>query len=313
VAAIKEFFGSSQLSQFMDQTNPLAELTHKRRLSALGPGGLTRERAGFAVRDIHPSHYGRICPIETPEGPNAGLIGSLATHGRVNDFGFIETPFYRVENGRVRRDIPPVYMTADEEDDLRVAAGDLPTDAEGYILGDGIPVRYRQDFAVTVPEEIDYVAVSPVQIISVATSLIPFLEHDDANRALMGSNMQRQAVPLLRPERPLVGTGLEAQAARDSGMVIVSRTAGNVIYVDADLVQVQDDEGKVHNYPLQKYQRSNQDTCLNQRPLVFQGARVEAGQVWPMVRQLKVARLPWVRMSLFLTCPGKVTTTKTRF
>jgi DNA-directed RNA polymerase subunit beta len=279
VAAIKEFFGSSQLSQFMDQTNPLAELTHKRRLSALGPGGLTRERAGFAVRDIHPSHYGRICPIETPEGPNAGLIGSLATHGRVNDFGFIETPFYRVENGRVRRDIPPVYMTADEEDDLRVAAGDLPTDAEGYILGDGIPVRYRQDFAVTVPEEIDYVAVSPVQIISVATSLIPFLEHDDANRALMGSNMQRQAVPLLRPERPLVGTGLEAQAARDSGMVIVSRTAGNVIYVDADLVQVQDDEGKVHNYPLQKYQRSNQDTCLNQRPLVFQGARVEAGQV----------------------------------
>ncbi|MEM1279478.1 MAG: DNA-directed RNA polymerase subunit beta [Cyanobacteria bacterium P01_D01_bin.6] len=279
VAAIKEFFGSSQLSQFMDQTNPLAELTHKRRLSALGPGGLTRERAGFAVRDIHPSHYGRICPIETPEGPNAGLIGSLATHGRVNDFGFIETPFYRVENGRVRRDIPPVYMTADEEDDLRVAAGDLPTDADGYILGDSIPVRYRQDFAVSVPEEIDYVAVSPVQIISVATSLIPFLEHDDANRALMGSNMQRQAVPLLRPERPLVGTGLEAQAARDSGMVIVSRTAGTVVYVDADLVQVQDAEGKVHDYPLQKYQRSNQDTCLNQRPLVFHGMSIEAGQV----------------------------------
>ncbi len=279
VAAIKEFFGSSQLSQFMDQTNPLAELTHKRRLSALGPGGLTRERAGFAVRDIHPSHYGRICPIETPEGPNAGLIGSLATHGRVNDFGFIETPFYRVENGRVRRDIPPVYMTADEEDDLRVAAGDLPTDADGYILGDSIPVRYRQDFAISVPEEIDYVAVSPVQIISVATSLIPFLEHDDANRALMGSNMQRQAVPLLRPERPLVGTGLEAQAARDSGMVIVSRTAGDVVYVDADLVQVQDADGKVHDYPLQKYQRSNQDTCLNQRPLVFHGMHVEAGQV----------------------------------
>ncbi|MDB9524681.1 DNA-directed RNA polymerase subunit beta [Oscillatoria sp. CS-180] len=279
VAAIKEFFGSSQLSQFMDQTNPLAELTHKRRLSALGPGGLTRERAGFAVRDIHPSHYGRICPIETPEGPNAGLIGSLATHGRVNDFGFIETPFFRVENGRVRRDLPPAYMTADEEDDLRVAAGDLPTDADGYILGDMVPVRYRQDFAVSPPEEVDYVAVSPVQIISVATSLIPFLEHDDANRALMGSNMQRQAVPLLRPERPLVGTGLEAQAARDSGMVLVSRTAGNVVYVDADLVQVQDEQGQIHDYPLQKYQRSNQDTCLNQRPLVFQGMHVQAGQV----------------------------------
>jgi DNA-directed RNA polymerase subunit beta len=279
VAAIKEFFGSSQLSQFMDQTNPLAELTHKRRLSALGPGGLTRERAGFAVRDIHPSHYGRICPIETPEGPNAGLIGSLATHGRVNDFGFIETPFYRVENGRVRRDLSPIYMTADEEDDLRVAAGDMPTDAEGYILGDVVPVRYRQDFAVAPPEEVDYVAVSPVQIISVATSLIPFLEHDDANRALMGSNMQRQAVPLLRPERPLIGTGLEAQAARDSGMVIVSRTPGKVIYVDADLIQVQDPQGQVHSYPLQKYQRSNQDTCLNQRPLVFYDQEIQAGQV----------------------------------
>ncbi|MEM0980292.1 MAG: DNA-directed RNA polymerase subunit beta, partial [Cyanobacteria bacterium P01_H01_bin.58] len=279
VAAIKEFFGSSQLSQFMDQTNPLAELTHKRRLSALGPGGLTRERAGFAVRDIHPSHYGRICPIETPEGPNAGLIGSLATHGRVNAFGFIETPFYRVENGRVRRDLPAEYMTADEEDDLRVAAGDLPTDAEGYILGDMVPVRYRHDFAVSPPNEVDYVAVSPVQIISVATSLIPFLEHDDANRALMGSNMQRQAVPLLRPERALVGTGLEAQAARDSGMVVVSRTAGEVVYVDAKRVQVRDPEGYVHEYELQKYQRSNQDTCLNQRPLVFQGDRICAGQV----------------------------------
>jgi DNA-directed RNA polymerase subunit beta len=273
VAAIKEFFGSSQLSQFMDQTNPLAELTHKRRLSALGPGGLTRERAGFAVRDIHPSHYGRICPIETPEGPNAGLIGSLATHARVNAFGFIETPFFQVDNGRVRRDLPAAYMTADEEDDLRVAAGDLPTDAEGYILGEAVPVRYRQDFASIAPEEVDYVAVSPVQIISVATSLIPFLEHDDANRALMGSNMQRQAVPLLRPERPLVGTGLEAQAARDSGMVVVSRQAGEVVYVDADTVHIKDGQGQVHRYELQKYQRSNQDTCLNQRPIVFQGDR----------------------------------------
>ena len=279
VAAIKEFFGSSQLSQFMDQTNPLAELTHKRRISALGPGGLTRERAGFAVRDIHPSHYGRICPIETPEGPNAGLIGSLATHARVNDFGFIETPFFRVDDGRVCKDEAPLYMTADEEDDLRVAPGDVATDEAGYILGDTIPVRYRQDFTTTTPNEVDYVAISPVQIISVATSLIPFLEHDDANRALMGSNMQRQAVPLLQPERPLVGTGLEAQAARDSGMVIISRTDGNVVYLDADLIKVQDPEGNVHEYELQKYQRSNQDTCLNQRPIVFPGEQVQAGQV----------------------------------
>lgn len=279
VAAIKEFFGSSQLSQFMDQTNPLAELTHKRRLSALGPGGLTRERAGFAVRDIHPSHYGRICPIETPEGPNAGLIGSLATHARVNPYGFIETPFYPVEHGRVLKDQPPQYMTADEEDDLRVAPGDIPMDAEGYIQGEIVPVRYRQDFTTTSPEEVDYVAVSPVQIISVATSLIPFLEHDDANRALMGSNMQRQAVPLLQPERPLVGTGLEAQAARDSGMVIISHTDGEVTYVSADAIRIRNNEGNETEYQIQKYQRSNQDTCLNQRPIVFVGDQVREGQI----------------------------------
>ncbi len=284
VAAIKEFFGSSQLSQFMDQTNPLAELTHKRRLSALGPGGLTRERAGFAVRDIHPSHYGRICPIETPEGPNAGLIGSLATHARVNSYGFIETPFYPVENGKVLKDRPPTYMTADEEDDLRVAPGDIPVDDEGMILGPLVPVRYRQDFTTTTPDQVDRVAVSPVQIISVATSLIPFLEHDDANRALMGSNMQRQAVPLLRPERPLVGTGLEAQAARDSGMVVVSKTDGEVSYVDATRIRVKVDnpaEGEPEEieYEVQKYHRSNQDTCLNQRPLVYDGDPVVAGQV----------------------------------
>ncbi len=279
VAAIKEFFGSSQLSQFMDQTNPLAELTHKRRLSALGPGGLTRERAGFAVRDIHPSHYGRICPIETPEGPNAGLIGSLATHARVNAYGFIETPYHRVENGRVLRDEAPIYMTADEEDDVRVAPGDVPSDENGYIMGDQVPVRYRRDFTTTTPVEVDYVAISPVQIISVATSLIPFLEHDDANRALMGSNMQRQAVPLLHPERPLVGTGLEAQAARDSGMVIVNRVAGEVSYVDASRIRVRDENGKEIEYILQKYQRSNQDTCLNQRPIVSVGDRVSAGQI----------------------------------
>ncbi|NJR39454.1 MAG: DNA-directed RNA polymerase subunit beta [Leptolyngbyaceae cyanobacterium CSU_1_4] len=279
VAAIKEFFGSSQLSQFMDQTNPLAELTHKRRLSALGPGGLTRERAGFAVRDIHPSHYGRICPIETPEGPNAGLIGSLATHARVNAYGFIETPFFPVDNGRALKDQAPLYMTADEEDDLRVAAGDVTMDENGFILGEQVPVRYRQEFTTTTPAEVDYVAVSPVQIISVATSLIPFLEHDDANRALMGSNMQRQAVPLLHPERPLVGTGLEAQAARDSGMVIVSRTDGEVTHVDANRIRVRPPTGHEIEYLLQKYQRSNQDTCLNQRPIVFSGDRVVAGQI----------------------------------
>ncbi|MBD2132893.1 DNA-directed RNA polymerase subunit beta [Sphaerospermopsis sp. FACHB-1094] len=326
VAAIKEFFGSSQLSQFMDQTNPLAELTHKRRLSALGPGGLTRERAGFAVRDIHPSHYGRICPIETPEGPNAGLIGSLATHARVNQYGFLETPFRPVENGRVCYEKAAVYMTADEEDDLRVAPGDIPVDENGHIIGPQVPVRYRQEFSTTTPEQVDYVAVSPVQIVSVATSMIPFLEHDDANRALMGSNMQRQAVPLLKPERPLVGTGLEAQAARDSGMVIVSRTDGDVVYADAneirvrvrertgDRLQVTGDSEETSSFPvskpqeikyvLSKYQRSNQDTCLNQKPLVRIGEKVVAGQVLAdgssteggelaLGQNIVVAYMPW--------------------
>jgi DNA-directed RNA polymerase subunit beta len=312
VAAIKEFFGSSQLSQFMDQTNPLAELTHKRRLSALGPGGLTRERAGFAVRDIHPSHYGRICPVETPEGPNAGLIGSLATYARVNEYGFIETPYYKVENGRVLKDQSPIYLTADEEDDMRVAPGDVATDENGYIIGETIPVRYRREFSTTSSEQVDYVAVSPLQIVSVATSMIPFLEHDDANRALMGSNMQRQAVPLLRPERPLVGTGLEAQAARDSGMVVVSRTHGVVTHVDANSIRVRPynangEKGDPHteiDYQLQKYQRSNQDTCLNQRPLVFQGEEVVPGQVLAdgssteggelaLGQNILVAYMPW--------------------
>lgn len=316
VAAIKEFFGSSQLSQFMDQTNPLAELTHKRRLSALGPGGLTRERAGFAVRDIHPSHYGRICPIETPEGPNAGLIGSLATHARVNQYGFLETPYRQVENALVRLDLPVVYMTADEEDDLRVAAGDAMTDENGYLKGQ-VPIRYRQEFSTTTPEQVDCVAVSPVQIVSVATSMIPFLEHDDANRALMGSNMQRQAVPLLKPERPLVGTGLEAQGARDSGMVIVSRTDGDVSYVDATEIRVRprikNSDGEISTkasdtreikYYLSKYQRSNQDTCLNQKPLVRMGEKVVAGQVLAdgssteggelaLGQNIVVAYMPW--------------------
>ncbi|KEF43009.1 MAG: DNA-directed RNA polymerase subunit beta [Cyanobium sp. CACIAM 14] len=279
VAAVKEFFGSSQLSQFMDQTNPLAELTHKRRISALGPGGLTRERAGFAVRDIHPSHYGRICPIETPEGPNAGLIGSLATHARVNEYGFIETPFWKVEDGVVLKQGDPIYLSADLEDECRVAPGDVPTDADGRITVDLVPVRYRQDFEKVPPEQVDYVQLSPVQVISVATSLIPFLEHDDANRALMGSNMQRQAVPLLRPERPLVGTGLETQVARDSGMVPITKVNGTVAFVDATAIVIRDEHGRDHTHFLQKYQRSNQDTCLNQRPIVRQGDQVIAGQV----------------------------------
>ena len=279
VAAIKEFFGSSQLSQFMDQTNPLAELTHKRRISALGPGGLTRERAGFAVRDIHPSHYGRLCPIETPEGPNAGLINSLATHARVNEYGFIETPFWKVEDGVVLKTGDPIYLSADREDEVRVAPGDVATDADGRITADLIPVRYRQDFEKVPPEQVDYVALSPVQVISVAASLIPFLEHDDANRALMGSNMQRQAVPLLRPERALVGTGLETQVARDSGMVPISRVNGTVTFVDATAIVVQDEEGEEHTHFLQKYQRSNQDTCLNHRPIVRCGDPVIVGQV----------------------------------
>lgn len=279
VAAIKEFFGSSQLSQFMDQTNPLAELTHKRRISALGPGGLTRERAGFAVRDIHPSHYGRICPIETPEGPNAGLIGSLATHARVNEYGFIETPFWRVENGHVIKSGDPIYIAADLEDECRVAPGDVATNSDGLITAELVPVRYRQDFETVPPNQVDYVQLSPVQVISVATSLIPFLEHDDANRALMGSNMQRQAVPLLRPERPLVGTGLETQVARDSGMVPITNVNGEVVFVDSTQLIVRDHEGNDHYHILQKYQRSNQDTCLNQRPIVSQGDTVIAGQV----------------------------------
>ncbi len=279
VAAIKEFFGSSQLSQFMDQTNPLAELTHKRRISALGPGGLTRERAGFAVRDIHPSHYGRLCPIETPEGPNAGLINSLATHARVNEYGFIETPFWEVNNGKVNKEGNPVYLSADLEDECRVAPGDVATDNDGNIIANLIPVRYRQDFEKVPPHQVDYVQLSPVQVISVATSLIPFLEHDDANRALMGSNMQRQAVPLLRPERPLVGTGLESQVARDSGMVPITKVNGTVSYVDANEIVVKDEHGNEHFHYLQKYQRSNQDTCLNQRPIVQIGDKVISGQV----------------------------------
>ncbi|NLF83240.1 MAG: DNA-directed RNA polymerase subunit beta, partial [Candidatus Gastranaerophilales bacterium] len=276
VAAIKEFFGSSQLSQFMDQTNPLAELTHKRRLSALGPGGLARERAGFAVRDIHPSHYGRICPVETPEGPNAGLIGSLSTFARVNDYGFIETPYYAVKNGIVQFD-EVHYLSADEEEEFRVAPGDVPVDESGKIVPEFVPVRYKSEFTMGRSDKVDYIGVSPIQIISVGTSLIPFIEHDDANRALMGSNMQRQAVPLMKTERPRVGTGLERRAAVDSGMVITTQEDGVVEYVSGDEIRIRDNAGKLHHYPLIKFMRSNQDTCLNQKPLVDVGTKVEKG------------------------------------
>ena len=277
VASLKEFFGSSQLSQFMDQTNPLAEITHKRRISALGPGGLQRERAGFAVRDIHPSHYGRICPIETPEGPNAGLIGSLATHAKVNEYGFIESPFFVVKDGKVTEEV--VYMTADEDENLHCAPADVELNEDNTIKDEFVPVRYQSEFTMCERSKVDYVGVCPIQIISVATSVIPFIEHDDANRALMGSNMQRQAVPLLITERPRVATGMEARAAKDSGMVIVSDFDGVVERVVGEEITIRDTEGIPHVYQLMKYVRSNQDTCINQKPLVKEGDKVKAGDV----------------------------------
>jgi DNA-directed RNA polymerase subunit beta len=328
VAAMKEFFGGSQLSQFMDQTNPLAELTSKRRLSALGPGGLSRERAGFDVRDVHHSHYGRICPIETPEGPNIGLIGSLATYGRINEYGFIETPYRKVKRTiafddpdildeaadadvatksgtvvlkrgkaftkeavaelkkqkatafpivpRVTDEI--VYLAADEEEEHHVAQANAPLDARGRFVDERVPARYRDSFPEVRPNQIEYMDVSPKQVVSVATALIPFLEHDDANRALMGSNMQRQAVPLLEPEAPIVGTGMESKAALDSGQVLTSRVAGVVTSVTAERIQIEADSGELHEYPLDKFVRSNQGTCINQRAIVHVGERVEANQ-----------------------------------
>nr|YP_009391649.1 RNA polymerase b-subunit [Laurenciella marilzae]ARW59793.1 RNA polymerase b-subunit [Laurenciella marilzae] len=279
VASVREFFGSSQLSQFMDQTNPLSELTHKRRISALGPGGLNKDRAGFAVRDLHPSHYGRICPIETPEGPNAGLIGSLSIYARVNKYGFIETPCYGVQNKKVLKNNLISYVTADEEDEFKVAPADVMLDPHGLIKDKIVPIRYRQEFTNSLSSQVEYIAVSPIQVISAATSLIPFLEHDDANRALMGSNMQRQAVPLLYPSRPIVGTGLESKVARDSGVVIVSRTQGLVSYVSGTKIGIQDNHSKTIHYRLKKYYRSNQDTCINQRPIVWPGETVSKGQI----------------------------------
>lgn len=330
IAAVKEFFGSSQLSQFMDQTNPLAELTHKRRLSALGPGGLSRERAGFEVRDVHHSHYGRMCPIETPEGPNIGLIGSLSTYARINEFGFIETPYRRVdkENKVVTDEV--VYLTADDEDEFIIAQANAPLDGEGHFLTGRVTSRLRKDTVLVPPGEVDYMDVSPKQLVSVATALIPFLENDDANRALMGSNMQRQAVPLLRSEAPLIGTGLEFKAAQDSGVMVMAENPGEVVYVSSTeiVIRRQDDpeganriidgrsreifpdKAKLYSYKgcdiycLQKFKRSNQGTCMNQKPIVKRGQRVSLGEViadgpstdqgeMALGRNILVAFMPW--------------------
>jgi DNA-directed RNA polymerase subunit beta len=278
VASIKEFFGTSQLSQFMDQTNPLAGLTHKRRLSALGPGGLSRERAGFEVRDVHPSHYGRMCPIETPEGPNIGLIGSLSSYGRVNAFGFVETPYRKVKAGRVTDQVD--YLTADEEDRHVIAQANEPIDNDGSFSGERVLVRRKGgEVDYIKPDEVDYIDVSPRQMVSVATAMIPFLEHDDANRALMGSNMQRQSVPLLRSEAPLVGTGMEYRAATDAGDVIVASKPGVVEEVSADEITIMNDDGTRTTYLIAKFMRSNQGTCFNQKPIVTGGQRIESGQV----------------------------------
>lgn len=279
VAAIKEFFGSSQLSQFMDQTNPLAELTHKRRLSALGPGGLSRERAGFEVRDVHSSHYGRMCPIETPEGPNIGLIGSLSTYARINKYGFIETPYRKVDKktGRVTEEI--VYLTADEEDNYVIAQANAPLDEKGFFLEKRVNVRDGSDILVMPVDRVDYMDVSPKQVVSIATAMIPFLEHDDANRALMGANMQRQAVPLLRTDAPYVGTGEEYKAAKDSGVCVISHSAGVVERVTADEIVVKTKGGQKERHKLIKFTRSNQGTCINQKPIVKRGDYVEAGQI----------------------------------
>ncbi len=279
MAAIKEFFGSSPLSQFMDQTNPLAELTHKRRLSALGPGGLSRDRAGFEVRDVHYSHYGRMCPIETPEGPNIGLISYLATFARINKYGFIEAPFRRIdkETGVVLDEV--TYMTADVEDNYKVAQANEPLDENGRFLHKKVNARFRDEFMEIEAGEADYMDVSPKMVVSVATAMIPFLENDDANRALMGSNMQRQAVPLLKTESPIVGTGMEYKAAVDSGTVVVAKRAGKVIKVDADKVEISTEDGSVDRYELIKFMRSNQDTCINQRPIVSEGEDIAEGQV----------------------------------
>jgi len=304
MAAVKEFFSSSQLSQFMDQTNPLSEITHKRRLSALGPGGLTRERAGFEVRDVHPTHYGRICPIETPEGPNIGLITSLATYARINDYGFIESPYRKVVDGKVTNEVH--CLSALESENYVIAEATTPVDAEGNIIGESVSARVKGDFKMVSPQEVQYMDVSPKQIVSVSASLIPFLENDDANRALMGSNMQRQAVPLIQTEAPIVGTGMELYAARDSGWLVVAKRAGIVESVDATriVVRVTEEGGGVDIYKLIKYHKSNQGTCMTQKPIVKVGQFVERGTILAdgpsmdkgelaLGRNVLVAFMPW--------------------
>ncbi len=303
VSAVKDFFGRSQLSQFMDQTNPLSELTHKRRLSALGPGGLSRDRAGFEVRDVHYSHYGRICPIETPEGPNIGLISSLSTYARINQFGFIETPYIKAEGGKVKKSID--YMTADIEDDYRIAQANAKVDqSTGKFVEDTVLSRYRDDYPRLPAGDVDYMDVSPKQLVSVSASLIPFLEHDDANRALMGSNMQRQAVPLLYTDSPVVGTGVERKAAMDSGVCVLAKNGGEVIRASAEEISISNEDGVVDRYRMRKFHRSNQNTCINQRPVVKLGAKIKSGDVLAdgpatdhgelaLGKNLLVAFMPW--------------------
>ncbi|MBQ3834890.1 MAG: DNA-directed RNA polymerase subunit beta, partial [Elusimicrobia bacterium] len=301
-AQIRKFFGTSQLSQFMDQINPLSELTHKRRLSALGPGGLNRKRAGFEVRDVHYTHYGRVCPIETPEGPNIGLITSLSAYARVNKYGLIETPYKKVENGKTTDKIE--YMTADEEDDLFVAQANTPIDDKGNFLTDLAQGRHLNDFLFKTPEKVDYMDISPMQVVSVSAGLIPFLEHDDANRALMGCNMQRQGVPLLVAEQPLVCTGMEDKVARDSGVCVVAKTDGEVVSVSADEIIIWNEKNGVEVHTLNKYLRSNQDTCINHIPSVKVGDKVRKGDIiadgqatkngqLSLGQNLLIAFMPW--------------------
>ena len=305
IASIKEFFGSSQLSQFMDQTNPIASLTHKRRISSLGPGGLNRDRLSLAVRDIHPSHYGRICPVETPEGQNAGIIASLACYARINESGFLETPFFNIKEGKVHDNQLPIYLTTEAEESISTAPADRVLNESFRNLNEQlVPVRYKNEFSLVPINRVQLVSVSPLQNFSVATALIPFLEHNDANRSLMGSNMQRQSVPLLYPHKPIVGTGLEHQLATDSGSVLMSKTSGIVKYVSSRLITISTFEKDCLNYKLYKYARSNQDTCINQRPLVWPNEKVESGQIiadgpgtnggeLALGQNLLVAYMPW--------------------
>jgi len=302
--AIREFFGSSQLSQYLDQTNPLSSLTHRRRVSGLGPGGLNRDHISFSVRDIHPSHYGRICPIETPEGQNVGLIASLTSCARVNKMGFLETPFWRVINGKVLKTGNPVYLTAEIEDLYKIAPADIITNENNYLTKNIISVRYKQDFMNVIPSEVDFISISTIQVVSIAASLIPFFEHDDANRALMGSNMQRQSVPLMFPQKPIVGTGLENQIAIDSGMTLNAQESGIVSLVTANKIVIKSNTNKKTIYNLQKYLRSNQQTCINQRPIVWKGEKIKSGQMitdGPAIinselalgQNILVAYMPW--------------------